>query len=65
MELFADLPVIHLKPYESYKDMTSLTKKAVIYYDCPLYKVVSRIGTLSTTGHSTNFVITIKIPTAK
>lgn len=65
MELFADLPVIQLSPYESYKDLASLTKKPVIYYECPLYKVVSRVGTLSTTGHSTNFVINIKIPTSK
>jgi dynein heavy chain len=31
-------------------------------YNCPLYKVVSRAGTLSTTGHSTNFVCFIEYP---
>jgi dynein heavy chain len=65
MELFADLPLLQLQPYESYKDIASLTKKPVIYYDCPLYKVLSRAGTLSTTGHSTNFVTAIKMPSSK
>jgi dynein heavy chain len=34
-------------------------------YNCPLYKVVSRAGTLSTTGHSTNFVMFLELPTSE
>ncbi len=55
-ELFSDLPLVHLLP------ILDKVKKAEGIYECPLYKVVSRRGTLSTTGHSTNFVMYMEIP---
>ena len=49
-ELFSDFPMLHLLPVAD----RHVPESGI--YNCPLYKVVSRSGTLLTTGHSTNFV---------
>lgn len=58
--LFSEIPHMHWIPCEKDKDPTDMSK----VYPSPIYKTSERKGVLSTTGHSTNFVCTIKIPIA-
>ena len=58
-ELFTELPIIHLLP------IANRAKREDGFYLAPVYKTMSRFGVLSTTGHSTNFIMAIEIPTDK
>ena len=58
-ELFTKMPIIHLTPCQHREK----TMEGI--YRCPVYKVLSRTGTLSTTGHSTNFVFWLEVPSNK
>lgn len=54
--LYTQLPTIHLDP------IPIATKDPPNVYECPLYKASTRAGVLSTTGLSTNFVLTMQLP---
>jgi len=54
--LYSQLPILWLKPGERSKFVDKNT------YTCPIYKTSARRGTLSTTGHSTNYVMSVELP---
>jgi dynein heavy chain len=56
-ELFTSFPPMWLQPtFEREQPEDGI-------YECPVYKILTRRGTLSTTGHSTNYVMPVEIPT--
>ena len=55
-ELYPSMPMIHLLPSPEWKPATQGV------YWCPVYKTLARQGVLSTTGHSTNFVMWLELP---
>jgi dynein heavy chain len=62
-ELFSVLPVLWIEPAEMRVESARSSAGSVGVYPCPVYKTSSRAGSLSTTGHSTNYVLTVTLPT--
>ncbi|KAM9777518.1 dynein axonemal heavy chain 12-like [Neosynchiropus ocellatus] len=56
--LFDPMPVIWIRPTQQEEVRRDV-------YVCPLYKTSDRKGALSTTGHSTNYIISLQLPTSR
>ena len=55
-QLYTEMPIVWFLPKKNRK------RPETGIYMCPIYKVLSRAGTLSTTGHSTNYCLMIELP---
>ena len=55
-EIYGAVPLIHFMPTVNYKPSPK-------EFSAPVYKTHVRAGTLSTTGMSTNFIVTVELPT--
>lgn len=55
-QLYSPAPFLHFSP------VRDRIPPSAGFYRCPVYKILSRRGTLSTTGHSTNFIMWIELP---
>ena len=58
--LFTEMPEVYLEPVV--RSELEKSQGTLPVHACPLYKVSSRAGTLSTTGLSTNFVLSMDLP---
>ncbi len=56
--LFSAMPILWMVP-KQIKDFSDYN-----HYLCPMYKTTERRGILSTTGHSTNFVLDVRVPSS-
>jgi dynein heavy chain len=66
-ELYTALPTMWLLPRrrdaeKAAAEAAEARKAKKFTYSCPLYRTATRAGTLSTTGHSTNYVMHIELP---
>jgi len=62
-EMFSSMPIIWLEPLVPavLKPANDKISQKAGCYRCPMYKTTTRAGTLSTTGHSTNYVVCLDV----
>ncbi|GIQ89342.1 dynein heavy chain 6, axonemal, partial [Kipferlia bialata] len=58
-ELFCPMPVLHFMPKKEKE------REVGSRYSCPAYRTAARMGVLSTTGHSTNYLLNVLLPSTE
>ncbi|GKT14881.1 hypothetical protein ADUPG1_010575 [Aduncisulcus paluster] len=61
-ELYSVMPRIRFKPEQHHKPPPDTSSSK---YVCPMYKTLERAGVLSTTGHSSNYILPVELPSNK
>ena len=59
--LYTEAPSMWLKPTHRDQEKTKLDSNIYLYH-APLYKTSERRGVLATTGHSSNYIMPITLP---
>lgn len=47
------------------KDSSSTGQQNDLHYACPVYRTSERQGTISTTGHSSNYILDLHLPSSQ
>eukprot|EP00697_Spironema_sp_BW2_P002563 gnl/Spiro4/13397_TR7140_c0_g1_i1.p1 gnl/Spiro4/13397_TR7140_c0_g1~~gnl/Spiro4/13397_TR7140_c0_g1_i1.p1 ORF type:complete len:560 (+),score=128.04 gnl/Spiro4/13397_TR7140_c0_g1_i1:402-2081(+) len=63
--LYSEMPVIWLKPRQKSEEANDARQRHTFTYNIPVYKTLARAGVLATTGHSTNFVLDMRLPASR
>lgn len=59
--VYDTLPIIGIQA----KSRSANGQSATEHYECPVYKTSERFGFMTTTGHSSNFLMYLNLPTNK
>lgn len=59
--IYDQLPIFSIHPTVGQGSKEALDDKPA-YFKCPVYKTTDRQGFMTTTGHSTNFIMHVELP---
>lgn len=60
--IYDQLPIFSIHPNVESVSKGELDEKSSSNFQCPVYKTTDRHGFMTTTGHSTNFIMHLELP---